>query len=363
MGKALCRTGCDVRTGRTRSRTFFNGLIRVVAGIGILAGSAEAQLPEAFDTGKDNIRLDASRFTVVAARSDQRLAASLLDHAQRNDTFPGLPRPKAKVLIAIAPDAARFRAWIGRYAPEWGAAVAFPDQQRIVMQGATAGSDAGDPVVVLRHELAHLALHEAMGHLPPRWFDEGYASYAAGEWNREQAFEASLSLVWRTLPGIDSLDAGFYAGAGEASWSYAVAHRVVSELASLDRERGLSNFFRYWRESGSFEVGLREAFGITSQQFDVHWKRQTRRRYGALALVTNVSVFVGILLVLLGPLVVKRRRRDRQRLEAMRAQEAAQEAAARASALDAMLRLQSTAEDQPTAASDGALPPSDRPPS
>ena len=29
---------------------------------------------------------------------------------------------------------------------------------------------------VLRHELAHLALHEALGDLPPRWFDEGYAS-------------------------------------------------------------------------------------------------------------------------------------------------------------------------------------------
>jgi hypothetical protein len=321
---------------------------------------AEAQ--DSIDAGPDAVRIDGSRFTVVSARKDERLARAMLAQAQRNDSFPGLPRPRAQVLIAIAPDAAQFRAWIGAEAPEWGAAVAFPSQQRIVMQGANAGSDAGDPAVVLRHELAHLALHEAMGPLPPRWFDEGYASYAAGEWNREQAFEASLSLIWRTLPGIDSLDAGFYAGAGQASWSYAVAHRVVSEMATLDREQGLSNFFRYWRESGSLEVGLRQAFGITSQQFDVHWKRQTRRRYGALALVTNVSVFVGIIVVLFGPLMIRRRRRDKQRLEAMRAQEAAQDAAARASALEAMLRLQATPPEGEHAPDAGGAPSPERPP-
>ena len=323
--------------------------------------SASAFAQGDIDAGRDAVRLDGSRFTVVSARADERLARSLLAVAQRNDTFPGLPRPRAQVLIAIAPDGARFRAWIGDQAPEWGAAVAFPNLPRIVMQGASAGSDAGDPAVVLRHELAHLALHEAMGSLPPRWFDEGYASYAAGEWNREQAFEASLALVWRTLPSIDSLDAGFYAGANQASWSYAVAHRVVSELASLDRERGLSNFFRYWKESASFEVAMRQAFGITGQQFDAHWKRQTRRRYGALALVTNVSVFVGIIVVLFGPLVIRRRRRDRQRLEAMRAQEAAQEAAARASVIEAMLRLQPTPPDNLPEATTGDVPPDERP--
>ena len=258
--------------------------------------------------------------------------------ALQNDTFPGLPRPKQHVLIAIAPDAERFRAWAGANAPEWGAAVAFPEEQRIVMQGASASSDAGNPVVVLRHELAHLALHEVMGRLPPRWFDEGYASVAAGEWNREQAFETSIALIWRTLPGIDSLERGFYGGGAEASFSYAIAHRVVAELSVLDRERGLANLFRYWKETGSFEIALRQAFGLTGEQFDRYWKKQTRARYGVFALVTNISLFVGLLAILLGPLMVMRRRRDRRRLEAMRAAEAAQEAAARASALAELLR-------------------------
>nr|MCU0616711.1 hypothetical protein [Gemmatimonadaceae bacterium] len=101
-------------------------------------------------------RLTAGRFTVVAFPSEARLARALLDAAQARDTFPGLPRPRASVLIAVAPDEERFRAWAGPSAPAWGAAVAFPTRQRIVMQGQRAGSDAGSPTVTLRHELAHL---------------------------------------------------------------------------------------------------------------------------------------------------------------------------------------------------------------
>ena len=77
------------------------------------------------------------------------------------------------MVVAIAPDARRFREWVGPGTPEWGAAIAIPGEGRVVMQGRRAPSSAGDPVRVLRHELAHLALHEAMGELPPRWFEEG----------------------------------------------------------------------------------------------------------------------------------------------------------------------------------------------
>ncbi len=104
------------------------------------------------------------------------------------------------MLIAIAPDRAAVSR-VGRPgAPEWGAAIAFPESQRIVMQGQSRGSDAGDPREVLRHELAHLALHEYLGDLPPRWFDEGYASFAAREWTREEALAANSALAMRGMP-------------------------------------------------------------------------------------------------------------------------------------------------------------------
>lgn len=294
----------------------------------------------------NGIRVQRGRFTVIADARDERLAQSLLDGALANDSFPGLPKPKLAVLIAIAPDGARFSQWVGASAPEWGAAIAFPDQQRIVMQGSRAGGDAGNPLVVLRHELAHLALHEIMGNLPTRWFDEGYASVAAGEWNRESAFETSVTLVWRTLPSLDQLERGFAGGASEAQWSYALAHRVVSELESLDATNGLTNFFAYWKETRSFERAIRDAFGLTSTQFDRYWHMRTRQRFGALAVIGNLSLIIGVFGVLLGPLFWMRRQRDKRRLEVMRAADVAQERALRASMLEVLLAVRTENEEK-----------------
>ena len=156
--------------------------------------TAGAQLPLGLE------RHTQGRFTVAAAPHDALLARSLLTHAVSRDSFPWLPRPTSPVLVIIAPDRRRFVELIGPYAPEYGAAIAVPSEQRIVMQGSRSGSDAGDPRQVLRHELAHLALHEALGDLPPRWFDEGYASLAAGEWGREEVIATNLALAWRGLP-------------------------------------------------------------------------------------------------------------------------------------------------------------------
>jgi hypothetical protein len=180
------------------------------------------------------------RFTAVYFPKDDALARSLLGFAARTDSFPWLPRPQQRVLIAIAPDAARFRQWAGPAAPEWGAALAFPDSRRIVMQGSSAGSDAGDPQVVLRHELAHLALHERLGDKPPRWFDEGYASLAAREWRREDALAANVALALRGAPSLDELEVSFAGGSSAAQSAYALSYRAVADLAALVRVGGLA---------------------------------------------------------------------------------------------------------------------------
>ena len=301
----------------------------------MLAGAQDARpLP---GLAVDALHLEAGRFTVVADRRDERLARALLASAQSRDTFPGLPRPRAQVRIAVAPDAARFRQWVGPDVPEWGAAIAIPGESQVVLQGGASGSDAGDPLVVLRHELAHLALHEWMGLLPPRWFDEGYASVAAGEWSRQSAFETSTGMVWRTLPTLAELNDGFQGGSSRAEWSYALAHRVVDELSLLDTQHGLTNLLAYWKESGALEPAIRRAFGMTGEQFEKHWRQQTRRRYGAVALATDISAVLGFFALLIGPLYWMRRRRDRRRLDAMRAADLAQERAFRGSIIDELL--------------------------
>ena len=316
MGQALRRSAQD---GRGRRRAVVLGLL-----LALPLGAQDA--PEQLTRG---------RFTVRFFEQDRQLASSLAAHAIATDTFPGLARSTQRVTISIAPDERTFRDWAGS-APEWGAAVAFPESRRVVLQGRRAGSDAGDPLVVLRHELAHLALHEQLGNLPPRWFQEGYASFSAGEWGREEVLRTNVAIALRGVPSLDELEASFRGGTVAAQSAYALAYRAVAELAA-ERGRGLPLFFEYWRETRSLERALRQAYGLTLAGFEGQWSRRTRSQYGVLALLSNLTIAASIFLVLLAPAYVARRRRDRKRLEKMRESEAAAEAAAKQSALNELL--------------------------
>lgn len=329
MGKAL-RGSREYGRGRGRAIGItagrypcFHALVSL-----LVAGTLRAQdAPE---------RLDRGRFTFLFFQHDRQLATSLAGYAVSRDTFPGLPRSSQRVIIAIAPDQRRFREWAGD-APEWGSAVAFPESRRIVLQGSRAGSDAGDPVTVLRHEIAHVALYEYLGELPPRWFEEGYASYAAGEWGREDILTTNVALALRGMPTLDELERSFSGGATAAQSAYALAHRAVAELARIDQERGLALFLERWRETRSMERALRATFGLTSAGFEKRWRERTRAQYGVLAIASNLALGGVLVLLVLGPLYVIRRRRDRERLQRMREADAVAERAARESALDALL--------------------------
>lgn len=281
--------------------------------------------------------ITAGRFSIVHFESESRLARSFADAALANDTFPGLARPAASVLILVAPDEETFRSWVGAGAPEWGDAIAFPALQRIVMRGRDAAGSGGDPRITLRHELAHLALNEALGPGIPRWFDEGYASYAAGEWGRDQVLATSFGLVWRGIPTLAGLDSGFFEGAERAQRSYALAHRAVAELAAMDKERGLALLLGHWRSEGSFERALRRAHGMSSLDFERHWKARIRRQFGALALAADLTVLTLALTIFLGPMWWQRRKRMQDRLERMREADRLQEERERASALATLL--------------------------
>jgi hypothetical protein len=336
MGETLRRGAPARRFGRSA-----RALILLLG-----AGSARAiaaQLPPGLQA------TERGRFTVAAAPHDAVLARQLLADAVARDSFPWLPRPRERVLIMIAPDRRAFREYVGGSAPEYGAAIAFPVERRIVMQGSRAGSDAGDPVQVLRHELAHLALFEHLGDLPPRWFDEGYASLAAAEWGREEVLATNVALALRGLPSFVALDDAFSGGAVRANAAYALAHRAVVELAALDPARGLTLFFSYWREHRDFDPAVRQAFGMTEAAFERRWRERTRRRYGILALFADLTLGAVVLVVVVTPLYVARRRRDRLRLAAMVRAEEAAEQRDRESAIDALLRSVSSSgrNDEP----------------
>jgi hypothetical protein len=86
------------------------------------------------------------------------------------------------------------------------------------------------------------------------------------------------------------------------------------------------------------DVAVRSTFGLTLAGFEKRWQQHTRRRYGALALISEVTfggILVGLAII---PLYVARRQRDRRRMAALVAADVAAERAARESAIEALLR-------------------------
>jgi hypothetical protein len=357
MGEALRRgarrgrEGGNALEGATWGERLGRRVRRALKRLACGALAATLVAPAAAQSGA--VQLREGRFTVVADPANAALARSLLAEALRTDTFPGLRRPTARVSLVIASDAGHFRALIGPSVPEWGSAVAFPHANRIVMQGRRAGSRAGDPFEVLRHELAHLALHEAIGDLSPRWFDEGYASFAAREWSREDALRANLALAVRGTPTLLELERWFEGGATRAEAAYALAYRAVVELAELDPERGLNVLFVEWARTGKLDTAVRNAYGLTLAGFETRWRSRTRRRYGGLAIIADVTIAGLFVFVVIMPLYAARRRRDRRRMIALRAADEAADRAAHDSALEFLLR--------PAKANGGPATPGDGP--
>ena len=86
------------------------------------------------------------------------------------------------------------------------------------------------------------------------------------------------------------------------------------------------------------EVAVRSAYGITVAEFERRWHRATMRRYGALAIATDVTLAGLAVTAVVLPLYVARRRRDRARLARLVAADEATERRQRESALEELLR-------------------------
>jgi hypothetical protein len=167
----------------------------------------------------------------------------------------------------------------------------------------------GDPFQTLRHELAHLALREAVRVRLPLWFDEGYAVVAAAELGRLRALQLNLALAGGRVPSLRRLDGELRAGPVSAGHAYALAGTAVQYLARRHPVGTLDALVGRLESGMAFSEAVLASTGLSLGQFEVAWQRDTKRRYGILVwLVAGGGWLVAGLLLALG--IMLRRRRD-----------------------------------------------------
>ena len=250
--------------------------------------------------------------TVIAWPRQMSLAIELARLAGRPTVWPGLgtvdPGP---IRLIVVPDSRRLDSLTGGRAPSWGAAIAVPDVHTILLR-----ADAGELSQTLRHELAHLALHRKVQVRVPLWFDEGYAGWAAGEWERLGSLELNLSVASGAIPDLRGLDGALRGSSSTADAAYSLAMSAVIELARRNPTGKLDPLLADLSSGEDFEEAVRRTTGLTMSRFEETWQRAVKRRYSLGLWVVAGGGWLILALVLLA-LVRVRRRRDLPRRAAL----------------------------------------------
>lgn len=283
----------------------------------------------------------------------ERLARALLPDAGAI-RFAGLPADimdrDIDIVVFLAPDPVRFDSLTGGRAPEWGAGVALPHLGIIIIPGYVSERTGTHQLpVILRHELAHVALQRHLGDAEvPRWFTEGYATWAAGQFDDAEGWMLRLALLTGRAPPLDSLTLDWPLIATDARMAYMLSASATRYLVSLGRPETFARFLDVWAESGSFELALRQVYILSSPQFERLWRAHVRRHYGWLQIAAQTLFIWMVLSILVLALFVVRRRRDRGRLEQLRRHELPDEPAYWIEASDQASGDQATSGDEST---------------
>ncbi len=250
--------------------------------------------------------------TAVAWPAQADLAAALAREAGRPADWPGLGSfvPESLTLIVV-PDRARFDSLMQGRAPHWGAGLALPAAHTILLR-----ADAGDLHRTLRHELAHLALHARVSVRVPLWFDEGYASWAAGEWERLGGLELNLAVARGAVPDFDQLDGALRGSTAAADAAYGLAMSAVLELGRRNPAGRLDPLLARLAGGEGFDDAVRETTGLSLARFEDEWRRAVRSRYTIVTWLAAGGVW-GVAAVCLIVLRWRRRRADRVRRAAL----------------------------------------------
>jgi hypothetical protein len=220
------------------------------------------------------------------------------------------------VRVARGPDQMAQLAPVGWPPYDYAVGMAYPSAHLILLSmQAPVTWEATDLAEVLQHELAHLALDEAVaGHHVPLWFNEGLAMYESGEgrWQRWQTL--SYAAFGDRLIPLSDLDRAFPRDAIGVGLAYAESADVVRFLArDADRAR-FGSLVQRVRVGAAFNRALEDAYSTDVRKLEYEWREDVKKHLRLLPLLTGGSLFGALAGALLMAAWIRRRRHAKAKL-------------------------------------------------
>jgi len=221
----------------------------------------------------------------------------------------------------------------GGQPPRWAVGLAYPHHGIVLLDAVSLKGPEGP--VTLRHELAHVALGQ-LGRNWPRWFQEGMAQHLTGERVAITHYAALFRAVAQDrVYHFEDLADGWPDMRADVEVAYAQCADFVAYLAGRHGPAAMGQLLDGVAAGEQFETAFGKAFRSSLTVEENSWREGLATRFGWLPLTTSMQLVWLAAPGLCVVAYVRRRRQRAARLDAMAAEEAAEEAALRVLAAEA----------------------------
>jgi hypothetical protein len=235
-----------------------------------------------------------------------------------------------KVIVRVAPTVADMAKLAPADAPppDYASGVAYHGLHLVLLSMlAPRGAEAVDLDETFRHELAHVALEDAVqGRHVPVWFNEGLAIALSGELAMARTKTLWNATLSGTLIPLADLDRGFPHDNFEVSIAYAESADFMKFLTRRsDRLRFVSMIERV-RDGAAFERAVADAFGSDLRRLEFEWRGSLEQRFSVLPILTGGGIVWVLLIGALGYAYIRKKRRAKAILDRWAREEAIEDA-------------------------------------
>lgn len=219
--------------------------------------------------------------------------------------------------------------------PRWVAGVAHSESGEIMI--ARHGPDGAPTNLeqLLKHEMAHVALHRATGGAKvPRWFHEGVAEATEGGISLGRSQSLAGLIFGAGVPDFEGLERLFYTGEGpQVQQAYAASRDFVNFLQEYRRPdqvaknnadtENLQQLLLEMKNGHTFEASFIRTYGLGLAELGVKWRQGLPGRFVWYPLLAGGTLPFTLVFPLVIIAYIRRRRRYRAGIARLEAEEAA----------------------------------------
>lgn len=215
--------------------------------------------------------------------------------------------------VAVVETQEQFDSLAGGRLPDWGAGAAVPGRNLILLRRPMMNQYPGSFSDLLEHEMAHIALHRRVhGKYVPRFIDEGFASWFAGEWTFTNITAVASAQITRSLLPLKKIDDVNSFKEAKANLAYSQSYLVVLYLFKRFGELGFLDLLDAYAGGKQTSDAFRSALGISFFDFELQYRQFLADNYTIFTILSDTMGFwIALAIVMvIGYLLVRKRKKD-----------------------------------------------------